>query len=245
MNNKDVGLEIPFKKVNINRTYRLNPDAYVREHTTKTQIVIHHTVGGNNISSLVDYWNGQKERVATHFVIDRQGNIYELFPIENWAYHLGVNSSQFRKQFPFASQTLEKNSIGIELMNYGPIIQKKSFLRKDYISKVYQNIRFEVDKQVYFLEKEWRGETMFENYTTEQLGSLHYLIRWILNNPMKTVKIEQKNVTFELSVEAIKGLPGIYFHCNYRSDKTDPYPHNILYEMIKQLVTSSGLSIPL
>lgn len=236
MNNHQQSL--PFKITQLNRSFRLNSTSIVNEKTPKTQIVVHHTVGGNSIQGLVNYWNSQKERVATQYVIDRQGNIYELYSPEHWAYHLGVNSSNFRSQFPFASKTLERNSIGIELMNYGPIIEQRRLFKKSFVSKVYQNIRFELDQQVYFLEKPWRGETMFENYPDEQLGALHYLIRWLLNNPMKDIKIQQTEVTFELSREAIQGTPGIYFHCNYRVDKTDPYPHKVLEAIVRHIVFS-------
>lgn len=44
---------------------------YVAEKTAKRQIVLHHTVSGPGVDGDIAWWMKTPERVATHFLIDR------------------------------------------------------------------------------------------------------------------------------------------------------------------------------
>lgn len=49
---------------------------FIKEISKKSQIVIHHTVSGPGINGDVAWWKSTSERIATHFIIDREGEIY-------------------------------------------------------------------------------------------------------------------------------------------------------------------------
>ena len=70
---------------------------YVKEITRKSQIIIHHTVSGPSINGDVNWWKSTPDRVATHFIIDREGVIHQLFSTDYWAYALGIKSEVFKK----------------------------------------------------------------------------------------------------------------------------------------------------
>lgn len=90
----------------------LPKDQFFHEETRKTQIVLHYTAGPT-IQSAFDWWKQTAERVATAYLIDLNGDVYQTFPEEYWAWHLGVG----------AKGMWDKASIGIELVNPGPLTQ--------------------------------------------------------------------------------------------------------------------------
>ena len=52
---------------------------YIAEETNKTQIVLHHTVSGGTTNAVRDWFAQTAERVATAFVIGKDGSVLELF----------------------------------------------------------------------------------------------------------------------------------------------------------------------
>lgn len=87
---------------------------YICEKTTKTQIVLHHTASGTSVNGDISWWRSNPERVATAFIIDREGIAHQLFDDEYWAYHLGLKQKVFTQaRLPY--KNIDKLSIGIEL----------------------------------------------------------------------------------------------------------------------------------
>ena len=80
---------------------------YIAEKSKKTQIVLHHTVSGSSAENVINWFATDPGRVATAFVIDKKGDVYELFDPQHWAYHIGKGSSSNHN----------KASIGIEIVN--------------------------------------------------------------------------------------------------------------------------------
>ncbi len=56
----------------INRTIRLEAKDYIGAQTPKDLIVLHHTVGAT-AKSTIDYWKSDAQRIATAFVVERNG----------------------------------------------------------------------------------------------------------------------------------------------------------------------------
>lgn len=54
--------------------------------------------------------------VSTHYLIDREGNIYQLVPEDRVAYHAGRSNFPY---LPFFPHNMNQFSIGIELMGIG------------------------------------------------------------------------------------------------------------------------------
>jgi hypothetical protein len=78
----------------------------------KTSIVLHLTAGYGGFSMC-----GQNGPVAAHFLIGREGNVYQIVPTELWANH---------------ATWWNPNSIGIEIDNIGPLHKDGSKLRSAY-----------------------------------------------------------------------------------------------------------------
>jgi len=58
---------------------------YVHEITDKKYIALHHTAGGSAKSS-IEFWKSNSDKVATHFIIDRNGDIYQTMSMLYYGY---------------------------------------------------------------------------------------------------------------------------------------------------------------
>jgi len=159
----------------------LPDDEYFPEKTEKKSIVLHHTAGSHRPDWVVSTWDrdktkgGKSLRVATHFVVGgkstRDGNtewdgvIVEAFDLRYWAHHLGTKNTN--------NSLLNKQSIGIEICNYGPLTKTQDGEFFTYVnSKV-------PEKDVVDLGKNWRGFRYYQNYTDKQIESVKYIIETV------------------------------------------------------------------
>jgi N-acetylmuramoyl-L-alanine amidase len=87
-------------------------------------IVIHYTAAGSGKGS-ANYFAGKAAGVSAHFVIDRDGTVYQCVSLKDKAWHAGVS------QWPTGTKQKNCNdfTIGIELANWG-------WLTKDSAGKV-------------------------------------------------------------------------------------------------------------
>lgn len=206
----------------------LQKGQYVDEVTSKNQIVIHHTAG-YGADSTINYWNSNKERVATNYIIDRNGKIIECVPPDKWAYHLYVNSpgNKIPNTYKKLGETYDKHSIGIELCNLGPLkVMGGRFL--DIYNKRVPN------EKVYKLSIPFKGFVYYERYSPQQLLALENLIIMLCNKYDIPVLDEYKNF-FDINLNALTKIPGIYTHVNYRTDKSDAFPYQPLVDMLNGL----------
>lgn len=208
----------------------LNEGQYIKEKTAKTQIVLHHTAGGDDINGLIRWWNSTPERIGTHYAIDRKGKIYQLVEDDYWIYHIGLKSSDVTwvdgAKNPI---NLEKNSIGIELLAWGPLTFKNG--------KFYSYVNKEVPAETAIeLKTPFRKKKYFQDYEKEQVQSCAKLISFLMKKHKiptnDSISWEDK---FMVTKDAIRGVPGIYYHCSYRLDKSDVFPSPTLIEELKKL----------
>lgn len=207
------------------------PDSqFVKEETAKTQIVLHHTASGPGIDGDLAWWRKTPERVATHFIIDRAGQIYQLFDLRYWGWHLGLSNKDF-SSMGCTYRNLDKTSVGIEIDCWGHL--QKAPDGKCYPTGMIGKARPVTDIQEYCPSNKWRGYTMFERYTNAQVTALKDLLHDLcaqLNIP-KTYHIDM----WGASTNALKGTPGIWTHASYRKDKSDCHPQPELCDMLKML----------
>lgn len=195
----------------------LNDNQYFKEIHSKNQIVVHHTAGGSNAVNVIHGWNFNPERVGTAFVIDGLGRIYKAFEPEYWAYHLGLKTG--------TNLSLNKNSIGIEICNWGQLIFKDG----KYLN--YLNKEVPAD-QVVKIPK-FRGFEFYHKYNDFQLVSLKRLLTELCDE-FKINKDFNMNI-FDLNENALKGVNGIYTHVSYRLDKNDCSPQPNLIQTLNNL----------
>ena len=100
--------------VDVNRSLELPESEYFPELEAKSGIALHHTVC-DDAHTTVSLWrddrtaDGNPRRVATAYVINYDGTVFELFDPAHWAFHLGV-------RWPYEQRVaFEKRMIGIEI----------------------------------------------------------------------------------------------------------------------------------
>jgi hypothetical protein len=216
----------------INRNFRLSPDKYFHDVVSKTQIYLHHTVGGSALSTF-KYWQNQSNRVATAYIIERDGTIYEVFDPHYWAWHLGLKTD--------VNTIANKQSIGIELASEGALRSGKELNDKLGYKRFDENYLygFDIDvvpfanaKKIYHInndkQKYWqgsfRGYNYFDAYDEPQVISANKLILYLCEL-FGISKHTIGNDYFSYKPELITKFSGVLTHCNVRIDKSDVCPN--------------------
>lgn len=82
-------------------------------------IIVHYTATGSLESALFTLQKS-KRRVSCHFIVDRNGDIYQLAPVDRETWHAGRSSW-------CGLNGLNKHSIGIEFVNAGYLTNGKTW----------------------------------------------------------------------------------------------------------------------
>lgn len=222
----------------------LGTGEYFSEVRPKDTIYLHHTAGSHRPDWAIDGWAHDRSKsggslpVATAYVIggvsttDRNaefdGKIYQAFPDNQWAHHLGLHAPN--------NSILNAKSVAIEICNYGPCTRTSD---GKFINYVGREIPADM---VGTLDKPFRGFTFYHKYTPKQLESLRLLIIDIahrfdidLKKGLKPLIEANAEGAFEMSQDALKGLPGLWTHTNVLQTKSDCWPQPELITLIKSL----------
>jgi hypothetical protein len=219
----------------------LEDGEYVKEKTTKNTIYLHHTAGSHRADFTIDAWNKDRSstksrvRIATSFVIgglDRNatdkdvmdGKIYRAFDEDYWASHLGLKTAN--------NTQLNKQSVGIEICNYGPLTKSKDGKFLTYVNSVIH------ESQVCDLGYKFRGFQYYHKYTDKQIESLKSLMLFLsqkYNIDLKCGLVERldRPDAFEVNQNALNGDYGVWSHSSVRKDKSDASPQAELITMLK------------
>lgn len=185
------------------------PNQYYTGIYKKKFIFLHHTAG-SSAASAVAHWNSKPDRIATPYIIERDGTIYETFDPKYWAYALGVKGAT----------SMEKASIHIELVSWGGLTVKNG----KFYSYTGKEIRLEEQVSL-----NWRGSKVYHEYTEAQVNALKELLSKLCMDfgiPRSTVpKFWEYQNPFKLE-------PGIWSHTTVRKDKQDIQPQIDLVNMV-------------
>ncbi len=215
---------------------------YKEEVIPKKQIVLHHTVSGDGAAGDIDWWKQSPERVATFVVIERDGTINQCFSSKFWAHHLGVKSDFLVSKGISAIKNLELNkfSIGIELDSWGGLIKDTSnneWYTPEWsipLKKFIPNKKTHIPKdRVAEYPECYKGFYGFEKYTTLQLGALKDLLVYLCDK-FNITRTFNKDM-FDVCINALNGLNGIWSHTSFRPDKSDVHPQKELIDTLKSL----------
>lgn len=210
--------------------YFLPNDEYKIGPTNKEYLFLHHTAGWHNPYNVINHWsNDDRGAIATEFVIGGQsikdsgdqydGLIVRAIPDGGYGWHLGKNGSQY----------MHTHSIGIEVCNFGYIVDNKTYAGTN-ASKC----------QITRLSKPFRGFDMWHKYSDDQLQSLSKLIKFIGDRDNIQVR---DGLIAEIKKHGAKGfnfnenayygrVKGMWTHTNTRKDKYDMYPCPRLMDML-------------
>jgi len=215
-------MELDISKI---KQVRLKESQYFAEESAKTQIYLHHTAGNGNAEAVSRYWNGTSDRVATAFVVGKDGLIVQCFSSKHWAWHLGISKAEFKGQGA-KYQNLDKASVGIEVCNWGYLKEKDG--------KFYNYVNTRVpDSMVTTLNEPFKGFKHWYKYTDAQIESTRQLLVYLCDT--YNIPREYRAQIFSLDKEAFKGTPGIYTHNSVRKDKSDIYPCPRMIQMLENL----------
>jgi len=196
-------------------------------------LFLHHTAGWHNPYKTIDNW-GRDSRgaVATEFVLggpsvkgndDKyDGEMVQAFPHGDYGWHLGKNGSQ----------KMHVNSVGIEVCNFGYVVNGKTYAGTTV-----------TDSQIVELSKEFRGHKLWHRYSDAQIEALHKWILWIAERDNIDVRaglpalVKEKGAeAFEWNADAYYGkVKGLWTHTNTRKDKVDMFPQQELMDMLVSL----------
>jgi N-acetyl-anhydromuramyl-L-alanine amidase AmpD len=225
--------------MNTRADLRLPTDSYFADKPKKDLIVLHHTVGGS-ARSTYDYWRIGSEHIGTAYIVERDGTVYEVFPPECWAYHLGLKIGP--------QGVVDKRSIGIEIASEGPLLARDSrFYAFGRMSEQteFKGLIFDVSAPLNNAEvlktavgapsdnaavpertlggmRDFRGYRYFAAYTPQAIASVCELVEALLttfNIPRQT---PDDHTSFNLN--AYRDYTGVLTHCQLRADKSDCHP---------------------
>jgi N-acetyl-anhydromuramyl-L-alanine amidase AmpD len=182
----------------------LTPNQYFARIHKKSNIVLHHTVSSSAASAL-RWWAHTPERIATAFLIEKDGSVIQAFDDKFWAHHLGIRSAR--------NVMLNQQSIGIELVNEGFLWPTQSgelkWLHPD--GPIYKGET---------ITEEWRSGKAWPIYPAAQIEALKDLLLMLTKKHQIPTSIAPFGV-LDLNVPY---QFGIYAHHNVRADKTDVSP---------------------
>jgi N-acetyl-anhydromuramyl-L-alanine amidase AmpD len=232
------------EKLNLSDLVQVNfpEDQYYKTETPKNQIILHHTVSGPNAGGSINWWIQSPDRVATQFIIQGDGVIYQLYSSKYWAHHLGIKStflkSQGFKDYGSRNVLLNQNSVAIEICRWGGLIKDLNGFHPSYwdanLGKEVGNPKIVIPPEnVVTFNDPFRGYKYFEKYTPQQIESITVLVNYLCEkfNIPKTYNSDMWGV----SKDALSGKPGIYTHVSYRPDKSDLCPQPELITALQSL----------
>lgn len=215
-------------------TQQLLPQGqYIQETTKKKQIVLHLTVGSYRPDYVVSGWAADPTRVGTHYVIGGMasngdkawdGKIVQAVPLTCSIYHLGLKGE-------LSSNGLhDKQSVGIEICNWGGLAKTANGEFMTYVSKPLP-LAHVCDLGRVFREKQY-----YHAITEAQIASLRSLILHICE---QTGIVLPKGKVFgwdDVEYNPQRAMKEIItFHSSYRADKSDLPMFPNLAKMLNEL----------
>jgi N-acetyl-anhydromuramyl-L-alanine amidase AmpD len=189
--------------IEISTEIRLSSSHYFAAAHAKDLIVLHHTAGAS-ARSTVEYWRSTPERIGTAYIVERDGTIYEVFPPECWAYHLGIKGTS----------ALDRRSIGIEIASEGALVEHGGqlccFGAQPFTGEVFD------------CGADFRGYKYFAAYTPAALSSVLALVDHLLS--LYSIPRQTPVDHFGADLAGYRDFQGVLAHSHLRADKTDVHP---------------------
>ena len=232
------------EQLNLSELVQVNfpENQYYREETQKTQIVLHHTVSSGNAGGSINWWLQSPDRIATHFIIDSSGCMFQLFSSKYWAHHLGVKKD-FLQQLGFSdfanrNVILNKGSVGIEICRWGGLLKDVNGYHPTYwdatLKKEVCQTKVTIpNENVQVFTKPFRGYYAFEKYTPEQIESVGKLVTYL--SEKWNIPLTYQSDMWDVSKNALGSMSSIYAHVSFREDKSDIFPMPEMIEMLQNL----------
>lgn len=205
----------------IDRTrFRLPSSQYFQQVYPKDLIVLHFTAGATAAGAHAA-WLQSPVPVATAYIVDLNGAIYEIFDPKYWAYHLGIRG------VANANWKHDRRSIGIEIVNVGPL--RPDPKNPDQLnwwppSGEYKAAWCTRRDTTRYVQEPYRGFDYFASFPQVQMASLKELVGSLCQTFNIPVKIPAHPRRTEFNPAFFAAYQGIAAHQNFRDDKVDIGP---------------------
>ncbi len=190
------------------------PAGQFLQNTVKKSLIVLHFTAGSSVESAYSEWVRTKQRIGAHFIVDRDGAVYQTVPESNWIYALGVPQGD----------SIESRTLHIEMVNVGPLRQVGQSLNWWPRGWGQRFCGIEETDRFVRLDAPWRGERFFERYPVAQIEAAAELCRELTDRhdiPRVLPAPQWRNVA---SLPRFRSFSGIAAHDNFRQDKTDVSP---------------------
>jgi hypothetical protein len=215
--------------VEINRTLRLPDSEFFPAKQRKTGIAIHHTVC-RGAQTAFDWWRDQRTKagtashIATAYIIDRDGTVFEVFDPEAWAWQFGLEWEDPERT------AFEQRFIGIEIASEGGLTEHNGSLYA--FDRIAPETRRSRDG-AFNCPAPYRGYSWFARYQDAQLTTLGHLIDDLCSR--FSIARAFPLHPFLFYDEALIPFEGVIGHAMAREDKSDPAPDMRLWEALQNL----------
>jgi N-acetyl-anhydromuramyl-L-alanine amidase AmpD len=208
--------------VSIDRsTMVLAAKEFIGTVTPKDLIVLHFTAG-TTARSAFDTWRLKPERVATSYIVDVDGTIFEVFPPQFWAAHLGVKGT---------NNADDRRSIGIEIANVGPLQPSASdpatlnwWPKRSAGADDFTTPFCRVDETNRYVRATYRGKAHFAAFPDVQVDAVAGLVRGLCQQFSIAPTLPAAGRRFDADPAAFARYKGVCTHANFRQDKWDIGP---------------------
>jgi N-acetyl-anhydromuramyl-L-alanine amidase AmpD len=216
------------------RTLQLSSNQFYPEHSGKSLIALHHTVGGGAGSTFRWWQHEDPRRIGTAFIVDRDGTVFEVFPPTCWAYHLGVKD-----------QEIERRSIGVEIASEGGLKEVYeggdshlyAFDGQKYLGRSWELLE---SGRVVRLDEPWRGYRWFDAYEPAQVDAVCQLVVWLCDEFGIPKRLpEPKDLVGSADLRRWLTYAGVLHHAMLRRDKSDLHP-GFAFERLRRELAGSG-----
>jgi len=182
-------------------------------------IVIHFTASGS-AASTIDWFRNPHSKVSVHYVLGRDGRVYQMVKDEHRAHHAGQGplpglSPEVGEQRRRRNLIIQPNSrsIGIEIVNWGELRHRDGkfylWVGKEYTGEVVQ-----------------AGGRYWQPYTEAQYASLIPLVAYLCRKHGIPAQYPPLGPgVFDPEAERLAHFRGILGHQALDNLKSDPGPH--------------------
>ncbi|MEO5583478.1 MAG: N-acetylmuramoyl-L-alanine amidase [Saprospiraceae bacterium] len=189
---------------------------HFKENADKKRIILHFTAGplSSDVAQLTPAVGQPNQFVSVPFVIARDGTIYQLFSSKHWAFNLGMKAADGNVDHIF-----ERESIAIEISNYGVLIPAGDVLKTIYDKTGRPDIYCNKDQVEAYVKLPalYRKREYYATFTDIQQDAVVCLIRWLTDK--YGIKKEFMEINDRFSCKASsQNFEGITSHVNYRKD---------------------------
>jgi N-acetyl-anhydromuramyl-L-alanine amidase AmpD len=195
-------------------TMRLPEGQYVAEQNQKDLIVLHFTAG-TTARSAFNTWMADSLRIATAYIVDLDGTIYELFDPKCWAFALGIKG---QPGYPN-----EKRSIQIEIANVGPLKLRGETLCWWPPDNRCETRWCRLGETHKYVKDHYRGCDYYAAFPDIQFLSVCNLVKYLCERFYIKKEIPEGKLD-SYDIDWFTGYKGIASHQNFRFDKYDIGP---------------------